>query len=612
MKLEIQEEALKGLEFPESGEVPSLEAIISVFDKNTRNPYLGVVKTPGLRWVDNVSVDTLVVALSFFRQVLLRSISPSAELMPLVSLMDEKIQWVSHRTRIELMSGLKTLWNSKGVTGLLKWVDKALSSPEASTSYFKLGGLLQSISSFILLELLSLGPFELSKLYIPKIEWIIGFIASPKAETRISMAHILGLVATFDLEHDTTGKFGVMLQSLIASAAANEKNMQDKKHGSLLASAFLISRVMYRYPKSRSKYISDEIFLKAMENVLEGLESQQTELMIASCLSMAEMARYGPVLAVTEKDSIFSKIQTKLQGLLKSSKELKVQEAAAFAIGHQTVGNPGLINDTLEFIYTLPNILSKQAELHFNVGEAICACLMGFSSSHMEEYLDISDIKIDGSLFKPVKENEVNSALKKLLSFVTPAQSAVMKKAACIWLLCLTKYCGKVSVVSSHLLSFHDAFSSLLGDKDEFTQEIASKGIGLIYDIGDKALKDQLVQALVSTFTEGKKIAAQSVNNTTELFAQDALGSTPDGGSINTYQSILSLAADMNQPDLVYKFMSLASHHAVWNSRRGASMGFGSIAAQAEQELLPHLPKIVPKLYRYRFDPHPKTGKEVN
>jgi proteasome component ECM29 len=54
--------------------------------------------------------------------------------------------------------------------------------------------------------------------------------------------------------------------------------------------------------------------------------------------------------------------------------------------------------------------------------------------------------------------------------------------------------------------------------------------------------------------------------------------------------------------------MSLASHHAVWNSRRGAGMGFGSIAAQAEKELEPHLPKLVPRLYRYQFDPHPKTA----
>lgn len=69
----------------------------------------------------------------------------------------------------------------------------------------------------------------------------------------------------------------------------------------------------------------------------------------------------------------------------------------------------------------------------------------------------------------------------------------------------------------------------------------------MIYEIGDQSLKDNLVKALISTFTEGKKIASQSVNVDTELFHQTALGSTPDGGNISTYKSVLSLAADMNQ-----------------------------------------------------------------
>lgn len=50
--------------------------------------------------------------------------------------------------------------------------------------------------------------------------------------------------------------------------------------------------------------------------------------------------------------------------------------------------------------------------------------------------------------------------------------------------------------------------------------------------------------------------------------------------------------------------MSLANHNAIWNSKKGAASGFGRIAAQADEALQPHLPKLVPKLFRYRFDPH--------
>ena len=37
---------------------------------------------------------------------------------------------------------------------------------------------------------------------------------------------------------------------------------------------------------------------------------------------------------------------------------------------------------------------------------------------------------------------------------------------------------------------------------------------------------------------------------------------------LSTYKELCSLASDLNKPDLVYKFMSLANHHAIWNSKK--------------------------------------------
>jgi len=69
-------------------------------------------------------------------------------------------------------------------------------------------------------------------------------------------------------------------------------------------------------------------------------------------------------------------------------------------------------------------------------------------------------------------------------------------------------------------------------------------------------------------------------------------------GQLSTYRELCSLATDLNQPDLIYKFMHLANHNAIWNSKKGAAFGFGSIAKKAGQQLAPYLPEIVPKLYR--------------
>ncbi len=37
---------------------------------------------------------------------------------------------------------------------------------------------------------------------------------------------------------------------------------------------------------------------------------------------------------------------------------------------------------------------------------------------------------------------------------------------------------------------------------------------------------------------------------------------------LTTYKELCSLASDLNQPDLIYKFMHLANHNALWNSKK--------------------------------------------
>ena len=45
---------------------------------------------------------------------------------------------------------------------------------------------------------------------------------------------------------------------------------------------------------------------------------------------------------------------------------------------------------------------------------------------------------------------------------------------------------------------------------------------------------------------------------------------------------------------------------------QGAAFGFTSIAAQAGEQLAPFLSKIVPKLYRYQFDPNPRIQSAMS
>lgn len=57
-----------------------------------------------------------------------------------------------------------------------------------------------------------------------------------------------------------------------------------------------------------------------------------------------------------------------------------------------------------------------------------------------------------------------------------------------------------------------EAFSQLLGEQNELTQELASHGMSIVYELGDAAMKKNLVNALVSNLTgSGKRKRAIKV-----------------------------------------------------------------------------------------------------
>ncbi|KAF3915956.1 hypothetical protein AA313_de0206938 [Arthrobotrys entomopaga] len=133
---------------------------------------------------------------------------------------------------------------------------------------------------------------------------------------------------------------------------------------------------------------------------------------------------------------------------------------------------------------------------------------------------------------------------------------------------------------------------------------------GKVVGAGDKSLKEELVRNLVSSFTGTTKTLAGQVQADTQLFEPGAL---PTGdGSVSTYKDILSLASEVGDSSLVYKFMSLASHSAMWSSRAAfGRFGLGTIMSNSE-EMFAENPKLYAKLFRYRFDPNPNVQRSMN
>lgn len=171
---------------------------------------------------------------------------------------------------------------------------------------------------------------------------------------------------------------------------------------------------------------------------------------------------------------------------------------------------------------------------------------------------------------------------------------------------------------------------------------MASRGLGLVYDLSGPQNQNDLANSLLDQLIGGKRQVKQ-VNDDTVLFEEGVLGKTPTGyvikllsnacsvtliscfhfflailhkiaicsGNITTYKELCSLASDLNKPEMIYQFMQLANHNSTWNSKLGAAFGLKSINKAANDQMKPHLEKIVPRLYRYKYDPTPRIQNSM-
>ncbi|EGT34870.1 hypothetical protein CAEBREN_22673 [Caenorhabditis brenneri] len=257
-----------------------------------------------------------------------------------------------------------------------------------------------------------------------------------------------------------------------------------------------------------------------------------------------------------------------------------------------------------------------QQELQLVVGEAIVDTILGnWAVSKRDHYtVDESTFTLSGRLGSDARLEIVNNRIvqfiKKILEDKKTNANHHYRKAELIWLLMVVQSFARLKanvLKNAELLgAIQQAFADGLTENDEFSQDISAKGMGVVYGLADGPLKKGLVDSLMDTLSEGKRSEAK-VEKDTKLFEQGQLGSTPTGGKLTTYQELLTLASDLNQPDLVYKFMQLARHNATWNSKMGAAHGFGALLENAKEEIEPYFKQLVPKLFRFRYDPDVKV-----
>ncbi|KAL0840590.1 hypothetical protein ABMA28_015796 [Loxostege sticticalis] len=370
------------------------------------------------------------------------------------------------------------------------------------------------------------------------------------------------------------------------------------------------------------------------------LISQQTLLVSTSCSAVSLLARCSglPLPNASEKQSA-SLLAENPFNVNKSDTNLdSTDEVTKFTVAERLfkiVGNAKLPSKVKErSLYTLGLLCcgerlsfakqivmgflqmakdSKEFEIHLQIGESLVLCVEGVNSNENRdlwtELPKEGEAKIKDTV--ALKENDVllEWLLQELFK-IGRHPHPHSRQATSIWLLALLKNCPEREPIKSKLQSLQDVFMDYLSENSEIVQDVASKGLSLVYQNSDESQKQALVGQIIEQLTSGKRSVAQ-VTEDTKIFEEGQLGKAPTGGNLSTYKELCSLASDLNQPDLLYKFMHLAHHNSVWNSKKGAAFGFHSIALQAGAQLSEHLPKIVPRLYRYRFDPTPRIQNSM-
>ena len=377
-------------------------------------------------------------------------------------------------------------------------------------------------------------------------------------------------------------------------------------HGSILATAYFLSRSLFRcnfpsdFEEKRSKFIT---------TILEIFNNSHDKMLLDAVLvAMLELALFGALTPETIPEPY--NVRDLIQKSLEKAKE--EHEKAITVLGHLALqckeesDGEAILPYIIEKLYDLHTV--RQPEVQFAVGAALSCAAIGWQSKSL-----ISAQDIQGPvLVSPARSTTSSSVLDEVLLKCKTTKPA-LRQASVIWLLCLVQYCSHLKEIQDRLRECQVAFKGFLADRDSLNQESAARGLALVYDKGNKSLKDDLIRDLISSFTGNTGLAGRgNVSEDTELFDPGAL---PTGeGSITTYKDIMSLAAEVQDPSLVYRFMSLASNNAIWSERAAfGKFGLSSILSDASTDgYLSKNPKIYPALFRYRFDPNTNVRNSMN
>lgn len=464
----------------------------------------------------------------------------------------------------------------------------------------------EPISLQALLEVVGCIPNYMREIYEKELPWLRSLLTSTKPDVRYLVAKVYGVITG----HFSTVDFEKHILEIIEMT--KKKNIESQ-HGSLLALTFMMERnLMIRRNEDKDVLLDSEMYIYIVRMICTFLHESTTLLMDAAVEAIGVVGKTFPLPLPAEGDDELNKkaITEKLFSIITDVKmKTKTKEKAVISLGYICVGE-----DFPHTAYIIDKIIkmakeTKDIEIHLIMGEALVCCVHGRASLNARDAWITLPSEYNVSYSNKSTELLIYVLDELLKMYKIPHPNS--RQATCIWLLALLKHNVQRDCVKEKLSAIHHAFIDFLSEDNDIIQDLAAKGLSLIHANSTQEQRNSLVSTILEQFMQGRR-SVQQVTSDTKLFEEGQLGKTPSGGNISTYREICSLATELQNPELVYYFMRLANHNAVWTSKKGAAFGFAAIASVSNDELNKYLPSIIPKLYRYQFDPTPKLQQSMS
>ncbi|KAI4501123.1 hypothetical protein M0802_003926 [Mischocyttarus mexicanus] len=463
-----------------------------------------------------------------------------------------------------------------------------------------------STSLQALLEIVGCIPNYMREIYEKELPWLRTLLTSTKPDVRYLVAKVYGVITSNFSSID----FEKHISEIIDMT---KKKHVESQHGSLLALTFMVEKnLIIKRNENRDELLNWEMYIHVVKIICTFLHESTTLLMDAAVEAIGIVGKTFPLPLPAEGNDDLNKkaITETLFSIVTDVKiKTKVKEKAVISLGYICVAE-----DFPHTTYIIDKIITmaketKDIEIHLIMGEALVCCVQGQASPEGRDAWTILPSEYTISFTNKSIELLVYVLDELLKLYKIPHPNS--RQATCIWLLALLKHNIQQDCIKQKLSAIHHAFIEFLSEDSDIIQDLAAKGLGLVHANSTQEERNSLVTSILDQFMQGRR-TVQQVTSDTKLFEEGQLGKSPSGGNISTYREICSLATELQNPELVYYFMRLANHNAVWTSKKGAAFGFAAIASVASEELNKYLPSIIPKLYRYQFDPTPKLQQSMS